>query len=206
MLKKIFYFLLCSFFFLSWGKETSSKDSKKSGYRYIIDNYFSKSRAFGDYDNYSRHFTIHSGLSFYRESTIKSFNPFSTFTLGFNQKIKEVSNVGDLNLQISIFSSQLATRRSTLLEITPQFSVPEIRAGFPLYVGVGAGVGFYPRHIVKKIPTLSVNSQFFIGLRFLDIYHNVGFSTELNLRVHSPFNELKVYLETLGQFGLIFRF
>ena len=200
-------FCFTCFFFLQLGEQkTRLRIQKNQVIRYIIDNYFSKSRSSGVYQDYSRSFTLYSGLSFYRESTVKFFKPFSSFVFGFNQKVKEIPHLGDVNLQVAIFSAKLEQQRAVLLEITPRISIPEVRTTFPLYIGLGAGFGFYPRNIVKKIPSLSLNSQFFIGLRFLDLYHNLGFSAELNLKIHSPFSELEIYLETLAQLGLIFRF
>ena len=134
------------------------------------------------------------------------FNPFSAFTLGFDQKITEIPYFGDFRLLFSLFYAKLEKRRAVLVEITPRISVPEIQTAFPLYIGLGAGLGFYPHYIVRKIPSLSVSGQIFTGLRLLDLYHNLGFSGELNLRVHSPFNELKIYLEIFGQFGFVFSF
>ena len=205
MLKKICFLILFVLFAPSWGKEVKP-EQKKSGYRYIIDNYFSKRRSSGNEGHYSRSFTLFGGSSFYRESTVKSFNPSSSFVLGFNQKVKEIPRFGDVNLQAAIFSSKMEKQRAVLLEITAQVTVPDIRSAFPLYVGLGAGLGFYPRYIVRKIPSLSANSQFFVGLRFLDLYHNLGLSMELNLRMQYPFSELEIYIETLGQLGLIFSF
>ena len=130
------------FFSPAWGTENKTEDSKKSGYRYIIDNYFSKSRSSGVYQDYSRSFTLYSGLSFYRESTVKFFKPFSSFVFGFNQKVKEIPHLGDVNLQVAIFSAKLEQQRAVLLEITPRISIPEVRTTFPLYIGLGAGFGF----------------------------------------------------------------
>ena len=206
MLKKICFLVLFVFSSSSWGKEENETEHKKSGYRYIIDNYFSKRRSSGTEGRFLRNFIIFSGLSFYRESTVKSFSPFSSFVLGFNQKIKEIPRFGDVNLQVAMFSSKMEKQKAVLLEITPQIIVPDIRSAFPLYVGLGAGLGFYPRYIVLKIPSLSVHGQFLVGLRFLDLYHNLGLSMEFNLRMQYPFSELEIYIETLGQLGLIFSF
>lgn len=203
MIKNIFLFILLLFFLPSWAEE---KSEKKYGYRYIIDNYFAKRKAEGSYSNYSRNFILSLGTAFYRESTEQSFKPFSSNMLSFNQKIKEIYHFGDFNLHISLFSSQMRKQRATLIEITPRISIPEIRTAFPLYIGAGVGMGLYPYHIVRKLPSLSINSHLFIGLRFFDLYHNLGLSAEIILRVHSPLNELKIYMETLGVLGLICKF
>jgi len=191
------------FFVLS---QTAKPSPKKSGYKYIIEKYFSKPRSPNVYYDHSKYFNIFTGLSFYRESTVQTFNSFSEVMLGFNQKIKEIPNLGDLNLQVAIISAEMENKRDFLLEVTPRITIPETYRSFPLYIGVGAGVGFYPKAIIHKKPSLSLNGQFFIGLRFLDLYHNLGLSAELNMRVHFPVKELNIYLESLSQVGLIFKF
>ena len=200
MLKRFCVFILFIPFVFVWGE---TEDSKKSGHKYTVDNYFSERQA---HHNYLESFFLSSGVSFYRESTKNVFNPFSSFVLGFNRALGKIHNFGDANLQVSVFSSKMAKQKTVLLEVAPRISIPEIQSAFPIYVGFGAGLGFYPYHIVRKIPFLSVSSQFFTGLRLFDLYHNLGFYMELNLRLHYPFSELEIYLEILGHLGLIFRF
>ena len=202
MLKKAFIAVIFLFFCLDL---YANKAEKKSGYRYIVDNYFSKRASSGVYD-YSRAFMLSSGISFHRANKSKTFKPFSSSNLSFSQVFKEISYLGDLNLKFSIFSSQMSKQRATLLEVTPFITIPEIQTGFPFYIGMGFGFGFYPRHLIQQLSVFSISSQFFFGFRFLEIYHNVGFFTELNLRIQYPFSELKAYLETSAQFGFIFRF
>ena len=208
MIRAIFVCVLCILFFPAWGEgENSSENSEKSGYRYIIDNYFSKRRSStGAYQDYSKSFTIFGGFSFYRENSKKRFKPLSVLVLGFNQNLKRIPDFGDVNLQVAVFSSQMQGQKAVFLEIAPRISIPEILTAFPFYVGLGAGFGFYPRYIIKKIPALSVNGQFFSGFRFFDLYHNLGFSGEFNLRLDCPFSEMDIYLSALAQLGIIFRF
>ncbi|MCZ0931553.1 MAG: hypothetical protein OXJ52_00135 [Oligoflexia bacterium] len=192
------------FFPLTLQAEDNSE--KKSGYRYIVENYFSKRANSRSYYDYSRAFTLSSGISIYRASKDKTFKSFSSFNLSFTQNVREIDFFGDLNLKFSIFNSQMSRQKATLLEVTPFISVPEIQTAFPFYVGMGFGFGFYPRYLIQQLPAFSVNAQLFFGFRFLEVYHNLGFFTELNLRIHYPFSELTAYLETLTQFGFIFRF
>ena len=179
----------------------SRKRQKKTGYKYIIDNYFSKRQS----AYYSRSFSLSAAFSIYREGQT-GFKPFSSWALKFNQDIKEVSSFGQLNLEAVVFFSKKAAEKAVLLELSPRIIIPETSSAFPLYLGLGAGLGFYPRYIVKKIPFLSVSGQFLIGLRLLELYHNLGLSAELNLRIHYPFNKSEVYVERFGQIGLVFRF
>ena len=204
MFNKIFIIFITLFFSLN----LHAKDNveKKSAYRYIVDNYFSKRSSSGAYHDYSRVFALSSGLSMYRANKDKTLEPFSSFNFSFTQNIKEIAFLGDLNLKFSVFSSQMTRRKATLLEVTPFITIPEIGTSFPFYIGMGFGFGFFPSYLVKPLPIFAVNSQFFFGFRFLEIYHNVGGFIELNLRTYYPFSELKAYLETLIQAGLIFRF
>lgn len=205
MLKKNYLLALFLVFSPSWGKEKPEK-SEKSAYRYIIDNYFSKRDSSTLSSHYTRSLSIYSGLSFYRESSVKLFPSFSSVVFGFNQQIKEIQGFGDVNIQFSFNSLQLERQRAVLLEVMPQFSFPEMRSTFPIYMGLGAGLGFYPRNIIRKKLSLSLSGEFFLGLRFLNLYHNLGFSSEVNLRIHTPFNELEVYLESLVRVALVFCF
>lgn len=197
-------FFVCPLF--SMGESIAPMESKKSGYRYIIDKYFSKKRSVESYNTYARNFNLFVGSSFFRESTDKRQSALSSVILGFNQRVREISNIGDLNLQVAVYSSQMKHRRAFLLELSPRVTIPEARSSFPLYLGLAVGVGFYPRYFIREIPSLSVSSQFFTGLRLLDIYHNLGLSVEINLRIHAPFSEERVYLENLIQLGLALRF
>ncbi len=211
MLKRICFFILFVYSFQSLGESSqvfeessNNEEQKKSGYKYIIENYFSKQRH-SSY-SYSRSFTFYSGISFYREGTSKTFKPFSSFIVGFNQKVTDISYLGDLNLQWSVFSTRLERHRVFFLEVTPRISFPEVQAAFPLYIGLGAGVGFYPRYLVRKVASVSLNGQVFMGFRLLELYHNLGFSSEINLKMYHPFSETSNYLDVLCQMGLIFSF
>lgn len=184
-----------------------AEKSKKSGYRYIIDNYFSKRKShLGEYADYSNTFALLVGTSLYRESKKREFKAFSSRIISYNQKVKEIGGWGDLNLQVAIGASQMERQGAFFIEITPRITVPEVRTAFPLYLGLGVGLGFYPRYILQDQAYQSLNSQFFVGLRLFDIYHNLGLLAELNLKVHSPLSELTVYVETLAFLGLILRF
>ena len=185
-------------------KEKSAE--KKSGYRYIVENYFSKRASSGNYYDYSRSFSLSLGAPVYRANKDKSFQSFSSLNVSFTQTIREIDSFGDVNLKLSVFSSRMDKQRAILLEVTPFITIPEIQTAFPFYVGMGLGFGFFPRYLIKQLPAFSVNGQFFFGFRFLEIYYNLGFFTELNLRIHYPFSEITTYLETLAQFGLVFRF
>ena len=201
---KLLFVLLLLVSVKTYGATSSDTES---GYKYVLKNYFSKRRPnFFSHKGAPRNLTLYMGSSLYRETKDEVLFPISSFIFGFNQRIKEIPTVGDLNLQIGIQSIKLETHRGTVIEITPRFTLPDIRSGFPFYVGIGAGLGFFPRHIVKNLPALSFNAQVFTGMRFLDLYYNLGLTGEFSLKMQVPFQDLKLYLELFGSLGFVFSF
>ena len=180
---------------------------KKSGYKYVIQNYFKPRKPmYLQHKSSPRNLSLHVGGSIFRETKEETLFPVSSFFFGFRQRVKEIPTVADVNLQINLFSSQLEEDRSTSIEINPQLILPDVRSGFPFYVGVGGGLGLYPRHIVKNKPALSFNTHVFTGVRLIDVYHNLGINGEVTAKLQVPFNDLKMYFEILVSGGLVFSF
>lgn len=198
--KKYFYLLI--FVFVFTGAQTQVK--KPFGYKYVIDKFFSKRQSqFADLKNVF----LYTAVSIHRENTIQSFYPFSSFTIGYKQNIKEIYNIGDIFLKTSLSSLRLKKKKLVLLEFMPQISFPEIRTIFPVYVGMGAGLGFFPYNVVKKQAFLNVSTEFFLGLRLLHLYHNLGLATEMHLKLYTPIDdELNIYLEVLVHAAMVFSF
>ena len=210
-MKKALLFAVCVFPPLVYGEAPARDGENKSGYRYLIKNYFSKKRTQDSGWGKSRDFVLFGGLSFYREreGDAKALPAFSSFSFGFHQRMRELANFGDIGLQAEVFFSKPGPDkedRDVILEFAPRISIPEIRTAFPFYIGSGFGLGFYPFYILKKKPFFSMSWQFFAGLRFLEIYHNIGLAGELNLRLHFPFNERKREIDFSARTGFAFRF
>lgn len=176
------------------------------GYKSIIKNYFSgrKSNTRIFYGA-PRSLSLFAGTSINGENKDSKQRIFSSRVLGFNQRIKEFSTLGDLNLKVE-WSSIKLEERATEIRITPHFSLPDIRSGFPIYIGTGLGIGFFPSYIFEKAKFFSASSDMYVGLRLLDIYKNFGFLTELNLKMRFPFQEMKLYTELVLSLGLVFSF
>ena len=186
-----------------------SQGDKKSGYKYVIRNYFSSRKPnVQSHQGSPRHLALYLGTSLYSETTDQDvLNPFSSVFFGLSQRIEEFSAIGDLNIRVELLSMQFADKkREWLVDVTPVFSLPDVRSGFPVYVGAGGGVGLFPRHIVRKKPALSLNVRFFAGMRVIDWYENVGFLGEVSVKMHFPFYDTKLYMEVLVTLGSLFSF
>ena len=200
------FFLLCFCFQLkAEDKTTDRSKQEKSSYRYIIDNYFfrrSKSKSYVDFKSY----VLSSGFSVYRANPNKKFKPVSSGFLSFTQNVREIKDLGDVQLRASLLASQLEEGKEVSLELSALLTFPEIRSQFPIFFGMGFGLGFYPFYILEDIPSFSFHSPFLLGIRLFEIYHNLGVGAELNLRIHFPMSERQFYLETTLQFQIIFQF
>ena len=141
--------------FLVWVSYSFADSEKKKESRYTVKNYFA-----GKESTPSRDMVLYLGSSVY--SGAKSFKrkPFSSFIAGFRQQIWKISNIGDISLKTEIQSFRLKNGRATQINVNPVFSLPDRENGFPVYVGLGAGVGFYPYFILMGEPSLALNGQF----------------------------------------------
>ena len=184
--------------------QEQEKEKKTSSYRYIVDNYFS-SRSKSSYQS-SRFFSVSYGMSLYRINADKKFPPLSSAFFSFTQDIKYLKQLGNIQLRASVMLSRLKKDTPMSIEITPLFTFPELETAFPIYLGWGLGLGFYPYYVIKKKPSFSLHSPFLLGFRFLELYSNLGLGVELDTRLFFPFNELQFYLENRFQIYLIFQF
>lgn len=149
---------------------------------------------------------LYAGPSLYGDNTEKKFKgrSFSSFLMGFQQQIGSAPLLEDLYLKTEIQNFHLKRGRATQINITGAFSRPGWEKGFPVYVGAGGGLGFYPFHILKGRSFASLNAQFFTGLRLLNLYENLGLNLELSLHLHYPFSEQELYMDVFAGLGAFF--
>ena len=180
---------------------------ESSGYKYVIDNYFSKRKSnIESYQGAPRHLKLYLGASVYGETETRKFDPLFSRALGFSQRIKEFPARGDLNLRVELQSLRLLSHRTELISIVPVFIFPDVRSGFPVYVGAGGGMSLLPLHLVRRQPALSLTGQIFAGLRLVDWYKNAGLSGEMSLKTHLPFYDRELYMEIFITLGFLFSF
>ena len=205
-----FFGILFSFFmaFSSYG-ESANRGERDSGYKYVIRNYFSSRKPnVESHQGSPRHLGLYLGTSLYGETTDQdTFKPFSSFVFGLSQRIREFPAIGDLSIRVELLSMKFADKkREWLVDVVPVFSLPDVRSGFPVYVGAGGGVGLFPRHIVKKEPVLSFNARLFAGVRVIDWYENMGFFGEVSVKTQFPVYDAKLYMEVFLTLGGLFSF
>ena len=210
MFRKIFLLFILGFCWSLGALATEPAESTDttSMYRYVLDNYFSKrGGAKTDYyGSFSRYFFLSSSVDFYRVKADKNFSPFSAFDLSYTQNVREISRFGDLQFRVSALSSLLEKKRVFSLELTPLLTVPEAPIRFPVYLSLGLGAGIYPLFLIESQQAFSFHGVFLAGLRFFDLYHNLGLALELQLKAYYPLELSEIYLQTNGGLHLIVRF
>ena len=207
MLKRVFVFFVLVFCSGLGATEPESPE-KASMYRYVLDNYFSKrgSSKSDYYGSFSRYFFLSSSVDFYKVKANKSLKAFSAFDLSYTQNVREISRFGDIQFRVSALSSLLDEDRLFSLELTPLLTVPEAPIRFPVYLSLGLGAGVYPMFLIEAKKAFSFHGVFLVGLRFFDLYQNLGLALELNLKAHYPLELSEIYLQANGGLHLIVRF
>lgn len=114
----------------------------------------------GDYDDVGR---LSYGVTY-------MFGEWSKFDVSFRMDFNDYRINGD---------------RANKLSLMPVLTFPLANRRFPLYFGVGAGLGIYFVQINRD--SLSFDYQLMMGTRFVDIYENLGFFVELAMKNHLNF-------------------
>ncbi|MCB0369349.1 MAG: hypothetical protein KDD45_07815, partial [Bdellovibrionales bacterium] len=79
------------------------------------------------------------------------------------------------------------------MSILPVLIFPEASSKFPLYFGVGAGLGVFFKQVQDE-SNVSFDYQLFMGARFFNVYGSTGFFIETGLKNH-------LHITSDGQFN-----
>lgn len=114
-------------------------------------------------------------------------------SVGVTYRMYEWRNSMDLNIRIDFNEYRVAGEKPLKMTLMPLITFPDASARFPLYFGMGAGLGVFFRQVKDESP-LALDIQLIMGARFFDIFENTGFFIESGLKNH-------LHLTTDGQFN-----
>ncbi|MFP5518766.1 MAG: hypothetical protein ACLGGX_02590 [Bdellovibrionia bacterium] len=124
---------------------------------------------------------------------------------GVTYRIGEWEKSMDLNLRVDYLEFDVRGEKATKLSIMPLITFPDAAAKFPLYFGIGGGLGVFFDQVEDESP-LSFDYQLILGARFFEVFENTGFFIESGMKNH-------LHLLTSGQlngsfftFGAVFTF
>ena len=139
-------------------------------------------------DSDSTHFlAVHIGTyvsdTAYRWGSLDTQNNVGKWTFGLTYKVGEWVNSMDLLMRVDLSSYTLNDGSATKISFLPLITFPDVASRFPLYFGVGAGLGVFAVQFDGKSP-LSLDYEVVAGARFFDVFKNTGFFVEAGLKNH----------------------
>ena len=112
-----------------------------------------------------------------------SLKNVGNINLGISYRFGEWTNVADINGAVEYSTYSIRGKNVQKLSFIPKLVLPDISSHFPLYFGVGGGLGIFTKQIHDE-SALSFDYTVFAGLRFLNIFPNTGFFAETGLKSH----------------------
>lgn len=119
-----------------------------------------------------------------------------TWSYGLTYRLYEWGHASDVLLRVDFNEYDVANERPLKMSILPMIILPDASARFPLYFGVGAGLGVFFRQ-VKDESSLSFDYQLVAGARFFNVSGNTGFFIETGMKNH-------LLLTSTGQYNGVF--
>jgi hypothetical protein len=99
----------------------------------------------------------------------------------------------DLNIRMDFSEYNIANSRAVKLALLPLWTFPRADTRFPLYFGLGGGIGIFLQQLNNK-SNLSFDYQLVMGARFMDLTPGFGAFVEFGLKNH-------LHILTNGQFN-----
>ncbi len=102
---------------------------------------------------------------------------------GVTYRIGEWVNSMDFLVRADINSYGLPEGRAIKLSLLPMITFPDAASSFPLYFGVGAGLGIFLQQISQE-SSISLDYELVAGIRFFNVIDTTGFFVESGLKNH----------------------
>jgi hypothetical protein len=115
------------------------------------------------------------------------------YNIGVTYRLGEWTNSMDLALRVDFSEYSLVGGTASKLSFLPVITFPDASSHFPLYFGVGAGLGVFLHQLHDK-SALGLDYQVLAGVRFFNVIETTGFFLEAGLKNH-------VLLLSEGQFN-----
>jgi hypothetical protein len=113
---------------------------------------------------------------------------------GVTYRLGEWVNSMDVSIRIEYTNYSFDNGTAKQLSFGPLLTFPDANSHFPLYFGGGVGAGLFIEQLHDKTP-ISLDWQVVAGVRFLNVFDQIGFMVETGLKNHILFE---------GQFNGVF--
>ncbi len=190
-LKNLTLILLCSFISgFAYGEE--KPDTGKAA----ADKYFKPKAKLTRTDHY-----MAVQLGFFSEGTAYKWGledkveSVGKWTGGVTYRFDEWGGMDTL-FRVELGAFELEGEKMNKLSFMPVLAFPEASSEFPLYFGIGGGLGVFFKQINNE-SSLSIDYQVLVGARFFNILDSIGFLVEAGLKNH-------LHILSDGQFNGVF--
>jgi hypothetical protein len=110
-------------------------------------------------------------------------NNVGSATVGVTYRVKEWMETTDFLIRIDFNEYNIDGKKPQKLSFIPMILFPEASSEFPLYFGAGAGLGVFFKQLNAE-SSLALDYQMIVGIRFFDVFDNVGMFLESGLKNH----------------------
>lgn len=117
-------------------------------------------------------------------------------TAGVTYRMGEWVRSMDLLLRADFNTYELPQGKPSKISLMPIIQFPEASSKFPLYFGLGLGLGVYTKQVGDE-SDLSIDYQLLAGLRFFNVFRSTGFFVESGVKNH-------FHILSSGQFNGVF--
>jgi hypothetical protein len=104
-------------------------------------------------------------------------------TVGVTYRVKEWMDTTDFLIRIDFNEYDIDGKKPQKLSFLPMILFPEASSEFPLYFGAGLGLGVFFKQLDAE-SSLALDYQLIVGIRFFDVFENVGLFLESGLKNH----------------------
>ncbi len=151
------------------------------------------------------HFGRHLGSEVWDWNGAESNSDLAQSSMGVTYRLSEWEQVADKNLRVDFNEFRLGAERFYKISFLPIFTFPDANSEFPLYFGIGGGLGVFFRQSAGE-SSLSFDYQLIAGARFFNVYNTVGFFLEGGLKNHLHLLSNGQLNATFAALGLVFTF
>ncbi len=123
-------------------------------------------------------------------------NNIAHFNMGVTYKFNEWHDLVDILFRGELIEYSIQNVSPLKFSLLPVFMFPEIESRFPIYFGVGLGLGTFLKNVDGE-SIFSLDYQLLTGIRIFDVLGRVGFFLEGGIKNH-------LHLFTKGQFNGVF--
>lgn len=193
----IFFFLLLSLFVSSVALAEAPVVGKKAARKYFKKTRKKAARMVGGMDHY---LAIHLGSFVSDDAYVwgerEKSEDLGDLTVGVTYRMGEWTDSMDFLIRFDFNSYKVDEEKPLKMSLLPMISFPDAQSRFPLYFGVGAGLGVFFKQSNGE-SDLSLDYQLVAGARFFEVLESTGFFIETGMKNH-------IHLFSDGQFNGIF--